>query len=153
MGIDTSYIRGFFDEEGTIDAKRRSLDITNTNLSILEEIRVYLCANGIRARIRRHSMSKLSPKRCYRLIVGGFHNVVRFKNLIGTFDQSRQCKPNKIISSYKYVPFSDEEVERIQELRREGLTFEKIADIMRRKKVSMWAVCRRIVGRGCVSDS
>ena len=98
-------------------------------------------------------MSKLSPKRCYRLIVGGFHNVVRFKNLIGTFDQSRQCKPNKIISSYKYVPFSDEEVERIQELRREGLTFEKIADIMRRKKVSMWAVCRRIVGRGCVSDS
>jgi len=143
MGVNPSYIRGFFDGEGTIDTKRKLLDITNTNLSILKEIHSYLCSHGVNARIRKHSKSPLSHKECFRLVICGFHNILRFKDMIGSHDRDKQRKLEQIICSYKYSPFSEEEVRKVRELRSRGLNFKRIAEIMHRKKSSVWIVYNR----------
>ena len=143
MGMNSSYIRGFFDGEGTIDTKRKLLDITNTNLFILQQIQLFLLSHAISARIRKHSMSPVSRRPCFRFVLTGFHKILGFKRLIGSLDKSKQRKLEQLVFSYRYSPLSEHYISKIRELRSTGLTFKRIAQVMHRNKSSVWAAYSR----------
>jgi len=142
MGMNSSYIRGFFDGEGTIDTKRKLLDITNTNLFILQ-IQLFLLSHAIGGRIRKHWMSPVSRRPCFRLVITGFHNILGFKRLIGSLDKSKQRKLERLVFSYRYSPLSEHDISKIRELRSTGSTFKGIAQVMHRNKSSVWAAYSR----------
>lgn len=63
--MDWSYIAGFFDGEGCIQKNKNQtgryypyLDITNTNVKVLEEIQAFLISNGIRCKVNKQWRNK-----------------------------------------------------------------------------------------------
>ena len=81
--ITLDYIKGFADGEGHISAKGRHIQISNTELSILEEIRQILKNNGIDSSIQNVKSYVDSNKKSYRLVISGFWNIAKYAKLIG----------------------------------------------------------------------
>lgn len=58
--MDWSYIAGFFDGEGCVQQNKNQtgryypyLDITNTNIKVLEEMAIFLRSNDIRCKVNK----------------------------------------------------------------------------------------------------
>lgn len=150
MGIDSSYIRGFFDAEGWVDPKGRQIGIVNTNLSILHDIYQFLLEHGIDSKISKHSKPAPSRRQCYVLRICGYHNILGFKETIGSNFVDKTEKLERAILTYRYKIFSREELSRIVELRSQGLTYEKIAGRLGSRKGTVWAAYR-VISKGVIT--
>lgn len=136
INITADYVRGYFDGEGGVYPKYHTIDITNTNLSILQNIQLYLDTCKIHSSLRKHTSRKTQ---CYRLVITGKHNIFLFKKMIGSFDEPRLHKLDLLFKNYKYYTLSPEDKIKIKKLRDDGLTFKQISEQTKIKENTIWA--------------
>lgn len=149
--ISRDYVRGFFDGEGCVYVKQKQIIITNTNHELLQKIAQFLRSLNIHCSFELHrsknsnsgsSVLKIT-RDCYRLRVFGYYNLKRFFDLIGSSDADTWKKLRGMINSYKRIPLSGSEKEQMRKLRKQGLTFSEIAEIMDRGIGTVYLICSK----------
>jgi len=148
--ITADYIRGFFDGEGCVYVKQRHLVIVNTNLSLLQRIKRKLASLrieshlGVHSKTKRRRPSEIKRRRiCYRLRIFGYHNILRLSKLIGSPVKEKRQALADIMGSFKRIPLTEDQKQQIRRLRKEGLTYSKIARMFNKPLSSVFLICNK----------
>lgn len=127
--VTESYVAGFFDGEGCITKRR--LDIVNTNRNILEKISVFLTKVKIENRIEVRKIYDIRYQPAYVLRIYGYPNLIRFNEKIPLQDREKKEKLEKMLKNYKYPKITIQDKNTIRRLRKDGLSYMKIANIFK----------------------
>ncbi len=127
LGIQASFIKGFADSEGSVDAKYRKIRITSSNLIGLKQVGLLLQNFGITYGIHRHSY-----KNVYALEIHNRRSIESFARNIGFVIYRKQARLIDSIKSYKLLTTTHSEVLKLipemMRLRKAGMTYENISN-------------------------
>ena len=104
MIINNDYLRGLFDGEGCVNFsvsrgyRQPRIQITNTSLPLLQEIKAYFITQGYKhAYLGRKNPNSHPPRKpCYDLVLRSKHDVVKFINEVGANIPSKQAKLKEV---------------------------------------------------------
>jgi intein-encoded DNA endonuclease-like protein len=135
-----------YDSEGDVDKKSRRINLTSTNKEGIEEIKELLRNYDIRARIR--IVQRTPPRKCtYILGIQDRRSVEIFHNSVGFTINYKQENLKGMINTYKLFTTPNEEVLKLKpimvELRKQGLSYEKIGKRLGVGTVTIWNHLRK----------
>jgi len=89
----SSWIGGFFDAEGCVctNPKNPFIQLTNSNLNLLENLKLILKEFGIHSRIRKDSRREV-----WYLIINRARDIIKFKNTINFRHEEKKKKLEKV---------------------------------------------------------
>ncbi len=140
--IRSSFLKGFFDSEGSVDIVSKRLAATSTNETGLNEIAMLLKEMGIRSRIRKNSTICGNRKFCFTLRISGRQNIMKYHAMTGFTIKRKQTKLKKLIAGYKLFMKTHEDAKRLfpemKELRSKGMSYEKIGNKLGLGTATVW---------------
>ena len=144
--VISNFLRGMYDSEGDVDKKSRRINLTSTNKEGIEEIKELLRNYDIRARIR--IVQRTPPRKCtYILGIQDRRSVEIFHNSVGFTINYKQENLKGMINTYKLFTTPNEEVLKLKpimvELRKQGLSYEKIGKRLGVGTVTIWNHLRK----------
>lgn len=126
IGARTSYLRGFFDSEGSVENKCRRIKGTSSHLRGLEDISALLWGLGIRSRI-----APQSKENAYDVRIQDRASVELFTKHVGFIIMRKADRLQRMLASYKLwmtLPSETMKLEpKMRHLRALGLAYEEIA--------------------------
>lgn len=134
--ISRGYIAGFFDGEGCVGGA--VLSIVNTNKNLLEITSTKLKKLKIENRIRMRKKEEPHHKQAYELRVYGKQNILKFYKFIPIQHQDKIDKLEKLLNSFFYPIVTSEDIKKIKQSRREGLSYRQVAGAMNMSLDKVW---------------
>ena len=99
--INTSYLRGFFDAEGSIRKTKPHISLGNTDIELMERIIDLLCAIGFKVSVRNKTTPSNAVPYC-EIDIFGFAQVYEWFSLIGSCLERKIANWEAINKSYPY---------------------------------------------------
>ncbi len=137
LDIKTSYLRGFFDSEGSVDINSQRVSGTSACLPGLCGISELLTDFGIKSKVIQSS-----KKSVYNLRTCGRASVELFARYVGFTINRRKEKLQQLLASYKLWTTPPSDVLKLEpemrRLRNLGLTYEEIAEKLNLGVITVW---------------
>jgi intein-encoded DNA endonuclease-like protein len=149
MILSRDYIKGFFDGEGCAFIKQKTIIISNTNKNLIDDVRETLESLNIRTHLKLGFSKNPKHKTAYQIRIYDYYSNRNFIDLIGSNHEEKRKKLFSIIQSYTRIPLSDTEKDKIIELRKKGLSYQKIAKCVHRSP----GTCSRIVKNATITTT
>lgn len=135
--IQASYLKGFFDSEGSVETNGQRIKGTSSRLLGLEEISALLRNLGIKAKIIRQSKND-----AYDVRIQDRASVELFAKYVGFTINRRKEKLQLLLASYKLWTTPPSDVLKLEpemrRLRSLGLTYEEIAERLDLGAITVW---------------
>lgn len=89
------FLRGFFDDGGSVDLVGRTIRLYNSNKSILQ------CVKNLLTLLHIKSEKICNGESYFVLHINGYYNILRFAKLVGTNHPKKLKKLNLLLQKYK----------------------------------------------------
>ncbi|MDP2907812.1 MAG: LAGLIDADG family homing endonuclease [Nanoarchaeota archaeon] len=144
--IKSSFLRGIYDSEGSIDKKSKRIGFTSINKEGTNDIQELLRNYNVRSSIGTRKR-KFNRKEKYELRIQDRASVEQFFKLIGFTITYKQEALKWAVGSYKLFTMPKKEVAKLKpmmiQLRKEGLSYEKIGKRLGVGTVTVWNHLRK----------
>jgi intein-encoded DNA endonuclease-like protein len=118
----SSFLRGFFDAEGSVDINGRSIKMTNKNYERLLLVQKCLRLLGINSYIRKRTREDI-----YDLRICGYENMVKFREKCGSSIQRKMEKLSRIRKTRNWHRITNEIKSQMFLLRLQGKSIRQIS--------------------------
>ena len=139
--IKSSFLKGFFDSEGSVDTYKKIIAVS-VNKTGIHEIEYLLSSLGIKSNVREVSKLRGNRRRQYTIKITGRRFLELYSQKIGfSIGRKQECLEN-LIKGYKFWATPHTEVVKLEnrmvELRRKGTSYQNIANELNLSIGTVW---------------
>jgi len=139
--IKYSFLKGFFDSEGSVDKSKKIVAVSVNELGI-NEVAILLLSIGIRSNIKEVTNVVDNRRRQFFINITGREFIELYNQKINFSIKRKQTKLNNMIKNYKLRVTPHQDVEKLKskmiELRNKGWSYQKISNELRLSISTVW---------------